>query len=490
MAVARSDRLSALDATFLHIEDHGSAHMHVASVMTFKGTPPTYDELLDHVTSRLHLVPRYRRRLAYVPLGQGRPVWVDDPHFNPRYHIRHSALPRPGDEQELRALAGRLFSQRLDRSKPLWELWLVERLSDGRFALIAKTHHSLVDGITGADLTSVLFDESPNAPPTAPPPQPWAPQPLPGPAKLLADALLERSTNPDEMRRGAHALVRGPRHLLGSARDGLAAVGASALAGISAPAPPSPFNTHIGPHRRYTWVDADLAEFKAIKDVLGGTLNDVLLCAVTLALGSYLRSQGHDTTNLVLKALVPVSVVHGDSSNGSASPSNDVLAAWADLPVGLQTPAHCFDEVHLALEDLAGGDEAIGAGVLADLAGFAPSTILSQAARLQARERQFNVTVINVPGPQQPRYLIGRRMLRVYPVVPLGPKQTLGISVMSYAGHLGFGLLGDYDALPGLELIADSLRKAIRALATSAGVKPGGGSRTKRSPARRGATPA
>src|SRR6266849_9222026 len=210
MRMANPDRLSALDSAFLHLEDHSTAHMHVASVMVFEGKAPTAQELVDHVLARLHLVPRYRQRLAYVPFQQGRPVWVDDPYFNARYHIRHTALPKPADEQALKRLAGRLFSQRLDRSKPLWEIWLVERMVGGRFALIAKTHHALVDGISGFDITTVLFDAAREPSPTAPA-RAWSAKPLPGSAKLLSEALLERTTVPGEMVRGARALLRAPR---------------------------------------------------------------------------------------------------------------------------------------------------------------------------------------------------------------------------------------------------------------------------------------
>src|SRR5271165_4708748 len=297
--MANPDRLTALDSTFLHLEDNSTAHMHVASVMVFEGKAPTPQELVDHVVSRLHLVPRYRQRLVYVPLGQGRPVWADDPYFNPRYHIRHTALPRPADDVALKRLAGRLFSQRLDRSKPLWEIWLVQRMAGGRFALIAKTHHALVDGISGVDITTVLFDTSPEPTATGRPPVLWTARPLPGSAKLLGEALMERTTVPGEMTRGARALLRAPRRVAGQVRQGLVSVGATTLAGISDPAPPSPFNVDIGPHRRYTFVDADLDRFKAIKDSLGGTLNDVVLASVTLALGRYLRARGHKTDGLV-----------------------------------------------------------------------------------------------------------------------------------------------------------------------------------------------
>jgi len=465
------DRLTGLDSAFLHLEANGTAHMHVASVMVFEGPAPGYDELLEHILSRLHLVPRYRQRLAFVPLGQGRPVWTDDPHFNPRYHIRHTGLPKPEDEAELRQLAGRIFSQRLDRSKPLWEIWLVAQMAGKRFALIAKTHHALVDGISGVDITTVLFDAAPDvSDPLAPPrpPAPWVARPLPGQAKLLADALLERSTAPAEMLRGARAMLRAPKRALGHVKNTLVGVGATTLAGVSAPAPPSPFNVDITPHRRYTWVDAELPQFKAIKDSLGGTLNDVVLAAVSLALGRHMRVQGFDTEGLLLKAMVPVSV-RADAERGALG--NRVAAMWAPLPVGVTDPVECLAQIRAEMDEIKHSGQAVGAEALTNLAGFAPPTILSQAARLQARQRFFNLVVTNVPGPQFPLYLLGHRLQRLYPVVPLAHRQALGIAVMSYDGHLGFGLLGDYDALPELETIAEELHRAIAALAKAAGVE-------------------
>jgi diacylglycerol O-acyltransferase len=466
--MANPDRLTALDTTFLHLEDHSTAHMHVASVMVFDGQAPTLRELVEHVQGRLHLVPRYRQRLATVPLGQGRPVWTDDPHFNPYYHIRHTALPKPADDTALKRLAGRVFSQRLDRSKPLWEIWLVQAMSGGRFALIAKTHHALVDGISGVDITTVLFDTAPEPTGPAAPATAWSAKPLPGPAKLLGEALIERSTVPAEMLRGGRALLRRPRRALGQIKDGLASVGATTLAGINAPAPPSPFNVDIGPHRRYTFLDADLGSLKSVKDSLGGTLNDTVLASVSLALGRYLRRHAHDTDGLVLKAMVPVSV-RTKSQRGALG--NQVAAMWAPLPVGIENPAECLRTIATAMEDLKKSGQAVGAQVLTNLAGFAPPTILSQAARLQARQPFFNLVVTNVPGPQFPLYLLGRRLQVLYPVVPLAQRQALGIAVMSYDGHLGFGLLGDYDALPDIEDIALDLKWAIAALCRAAGLR-------------------
>jgi diacylglycerol O-acyltransferase / wax synthase len=463
--MANPDRLSALDSAFLHLEESSTAHMHVASVMVFEGDAPSLEELTDHILSRLHLVPRYRQRLAHVPYGQGRPVWADDPHFNPSYHIRHTALPRPADDAALTQLAGRLFSQRLDRSKPLWEIWLVERLSHDRFALIAKAHHALVDGISGVDITTVLFDVSPE-PVTAPRPAPqWTARPLPGRAKLLGEALLERATVPGEMLRGIRALLRAPGKALAHLTGDIASLGSTALTAVKDPAPASPFNVDIGPHRRCAFLDADLAKLKGVKDALGGTLNDVVLASVSLALGRYLTRQGLVPDGLKLKAMVPVSV-RADSERGALG--NRVAAMWAPLPVGVTDPIACLAEVTRAMKGLKRSGQAVGAQVLTNLADFAPPTILSQAARLQARQPFFNLVVTNVPGPQFPLYLLGRRMLVLYPVVPLARRQALGIAVMSYDGHLGFGLLGDYDALPDLDGLAQDLSWAITALTRAA----------------------
>jgi WS/DGAT/MGAT family acyltransferase len=464
------DRLSALDAAFLHIEDArpGRPHMHVASVMTFEGDPPAYDDLLESLEERLHLVPRYRQRLAFVPYDQGRPVWVDDPHFNLRYHLRHTGLPHPGTDEQLKALAGRVFSQRLDRRRPLWEIWLVEGLEGGRFALVAKTHHALVDGVSGVDLATVLFDVSPEPSPVPPPERPWYPRPAPGRSQLLADALAERLTVPGEAARAVRALTRAPRRIAGEVAQSAAGVGA-ALSTLLRPAPPSPLNVPIGPHRRYTWVDADLRQFKAIKNELGGTVNDVVLSAVALALGRTLRRHGHPTDDLVLRAMVPVSV-RADVERGALG--NRVAAMYAPLPVGVEDPEEVHRRVHEAMAGLKESGQAVGAQVLTQLGDFAPPTILSQAARTQARTRWFNVVVTNVPGPQFPLHVLGRRLLRLYPVVPLSLNQALGIAIMSYDGTLCFGLLGDYDAMADLEEVADDLRTAVAQLAGAAGVGP------------------
>jgi WS/DGAT/MGAT family acyltransferase len=479
--VSVHDRLTALDTGFLHLE-RGGAHMHVAAIFVFAGEPPSYDELVETIEGRLHLVPRYRQKLTPVPLGQGRPVWADDPHFNPRYHLRHSALPPPGSDEQLKNLAGRLFALPLDRTKPLWELNLVEGLHGDRFALISKTHHALVDGVSGVDITSVLFDTSPEPAPTGEA-RPWLARPEPTDAQLLAQALLERATVPTEAVRGLRALTRAPRHALGQAGGWLVGVGAMAWAGLD-PAPPSPFNVPIGPHRRYTWVDADLGRFKAIKNALGGTVNDVVLATVALGLRRFLQRRGAATDGLVLKAMVPVSV-RADVERGALG--NRVAAMWAPLPVGIEDPEVVLAEVGEAMRDLKESGQAVGAQALTSLADFAPPTIMSQAARLQPRQRFFNLVVTNVPGPQFPLYLLGRRLEAFYPVVPLAHHQALGIAIMSYDGRLGFGLLADYDAMPDLERLASDLERAIADLARAAGLPPAARKRRRweREPARR-----
>jgi diacylglycerol O-acyltransferase len=462
------DRLTGLDASFLHIED-ASSHMHVGSVMTFEGPPPSYDELLETFERRLSLVPRYRQRLAFVPLAQGRPSWVDDPHLNLRYHVRNTALPSPGSERQLKDLAGRVFSQQLDRDKPLWEVWLVDGLEDDRFAVVSKTHHALVDGISGADLMSVLFD---TAPEPAAPPDPggrWLPRPLPSRAQLLAEALLERATIPAEIGRSVKALFRGPRRIAAGVRDAAIGVGAMAWAGLN-PAPSSPYNRPVGPHRRFTWVRADLGELKAIKDELGGTVNDVVLATVAGALGRHLRRRGHNTNGLELKAMVPVSV-RTDVERGALG--NRVAAMMAPLPVWCQEPVARLDIVREQLKGLKSGGQAVGAQVLTDLSGFAPPTIMDQASRLIARQRFFNLVVTNVPGPQFPLYLMGRRMIDPFPMVPLARNQALGIALLSYDGRINFGLVGDFDLLWDIDDLAEDVEESLEELAAAAGVELG-----------------
>jgi WS/DGAT/MGAT family acyltransferase len=460
--VGNADRLSGLDASFLHMERDG-AHMHVASTIIFEGPAPTHEEFRDHIASRLHLVPRFRQKLRGVPFGQGRPVWIDDPHLNLHYHVRQTALPAPGSDEQLRNLAARIFSQQLDRSKPLWELWLVEGMADGRFAVIGKSHHALVDGVSGVDITTVLYDldREPQRPPSTPPP--WLARPEPTDTRVLSDALKERLTSPGEIVRGVRHALRGPRQVA----RGVAATTKMVGAGLSAPA--TPFNVEIGPHRRFAMVQAELVDLKRVKDVHGGTVNDVILTVVSGAIGNYLRARGHDTEGLELRALVPVSIREA-AEHGALG--NRISAMMAPLPVWCEDPVERLHVVTESMGDLKASGQAVGAEILTRLTDFAPTTIVSQAARLQPNQRFFNLVVTNIPGPQFPLYVLGRQMESIFPMVPLAQRQALCIGIMSYNGQVNFGLIGDYDAMADLDSFGLDLEAEIDdAIATAPAVK-------------------
>jgi WS/DGAT/MGAT family acyltransferase len=454
-------RLSGLDSSFLHLE-HGPAHMHVASTTLFEGPAPDYRDFRDHIASRLHLVPRFRQKLRFVPLGQGRPVWVDDPHLNLDYHVRHTALPPPGSEQQLRTLSARIFSQRLDRTKPVWEMWLIEGVEGGRFAIVGKTHHALVDGVSGVDITTVLFDLDPDTEP-APEPDPWLPEPEPSEAQLLAEALIERLTSPAEIVRGTRAMLRAPRQVTGGLIEGLGAAASFARTGLAAPR--SPFNLRIGPYRRVAWVRADLGELKRIKNLVGGTVNDVVLAAVSGALRRYLRERGHSTEELEMRAMVPISV-RATEEHGALG--NRVSAMMAPLPVWCEDPIERLRAVTEIMGDLKSSRQAVGANLLTEATDFAPPTVAAQAARLQSRQRFFNLVVTNIPGPQFRLYLLGRELLDVFPMVPLAKNQGVCFGVMSYNGRINFGITADYDGMPDLDSLAGDLEASIAELAEAA----------------------
>jgi WS/DGAT/MGAT family acyltransferase len=458
-----ADRLTGLDTSFLHMERAG-AHMHVASTIIFEGQAPSHTEFRDHIASRLHLVPRFRQKLRFVPFDQGRPVWVDDPHLNLDYHVRQTALPAPGSEEQLRNLAARIFSQQLDRSKPLWELWLVEGLHDDRFAIVGKSHHALVDGVSGVDITTVLFDLDAEPQGHRTPPPPWLAEPEPTDLKLLGDAMRERLTSPQEIVRGVRAVFRGPRQVL----RGVGAT--SKMIGAGMAAPNTVFNVEIGPHRRFAIAQTDLSDLKRVKDKHGGTVNDVILSIVAGGIGKYLRARGHDTEGLEMRAMVPVSI-RADEEHGALG--NRISAMMAPLPIWAEDPVERLQILTAEMGDLKSSGQAVGAEILTKITDFAPTTIASQAARLQPAQRFFNLVVTNVPGPQFPLYVLGRKMESIFPMVPLARRQALCVGIMSYNGQVNFGLIGDYDAMADLDSFALDLEAATdEVIATAPKSKP------------------
>ena len=453
------DRLTSTDASFLH-QEGSSAHMHIGGVMVFEGPPPSLNELLDHTRTRLHLVPRYRQKLAYTALDSGRPVWVDDPSFSVEYHIRHTALPER-DWEHLQDLTARIFSQGLDRKRPLWEMWLVEGLEQNRFAIISKSHHSLIDGIAGIDLVSALFDlnEEPGEIPHSSG-RPWRPNPEPGGAELVAAALRGAIRTEAKLVAGAIDALSRPERALAAARDALEGVGEIVWALLN-PAPPSPVNVEIGPYRRFVAIASGLDDFKLVKDTFGGTVNDVVLSVVTGALRSFLISRGVRTEGLELRALVPVSVRTRDE-RGAAG--NRIVAIRGPLPMFIADPLERHRYISKEMAGLKESKQALGAKVITGAQEFAPPTILAQASRLQFSTRLFNLIITNVPGPQLPLYMSGRQLLQAYPVAFLPEGQALAIAIMSYNGQLNFGLLGDFDAVPDIDQIGDDIAVELATL--------------------------
>ena len=457
------DRLTPIDASFLHQESQHS-HMHIGGLTIVEGPPPSTAELLEQIRMRLHLVPRYRHKLASTPIDSGRPVWVDDPSFNLDYHIRHTALPSPGGWEQLCALTARIFSQQLDRSKPMWEMWLIEGLEDDRFALITKTHHSLVDGIAGVDLATVLFDLSPEPPPIRSSGRPWQPRPEPGTAELVAAGLRGAVRAGLELAEGAVEAVTHPDRALARAREAAEGIGEIIWAGLN-PAPETPLNVPIGPHRRFYGIGNRLEDFKTVKNAFGGTVNDVVLAVVTGALRTFLISRGRRTAGCEMRALVPVSV---RAENDRGEIGNRIVVMRGPLPVYIADPLQRLRFVSQSMEGLKESKQALGAEVIAGAQNFAPPTILAQASRLNFSTRLFNLIVTNVPGPQFPLYVLGREMLRAIPVAFLPENHALAIAIMSYNGQMNFGLLGDFDALPDIESIGEDIAEELANLVSLA----------------------
>jgi diacylglycerol O-acyltransferase len=456
------DHMNPLDAEFLYLED-GTTHMHIASCAVFEGPAPAYEELIALFASKLPLVPRYRQRVRFVPMDLGRPVWVDDPHFNLEYHVRHTALPPPGDKDDLCRLMGRLMCQELDRARPLWEAWIVEGLAGGQWAVMSKLHHSMVDGVAGVDLLSAVLDHD-----RAPAPvvaDDWQPGPDPSGLQLTVDAAVNLVTSPRELLRAAWTTVRTPRRALERGRT--IASGLRSYGSALRPTPPTSLDGTIGRHRRWTFAGASLADVRTIRHAFGGTVNDVVLAAVTSGFRDLIVARGEDPDHVAMRTLVPVSV---RNETGRGVYDNRVSAIFLDLPVHLEDPLERLAALHAEMDHLKQSHEVEAGEALTQLAGVVLPAFMAKATRLVTRllshvpQRTMNTVTTNVPGPQLPLYAAGREMLEYQPFVPLGPGVRIGVAILSYNGQLSFGITGDYDTAPDIGVLADGIDAAVATL--------------------------
>jgi len=462
------ERLSTQDSSFV-LWERRETPMHVGAVAILEAAPLTSADggidaarITRHVESRLHLLPRYRQRLVFTPI-EGHPVWVDDAHFDLGYHVRRAALPRPGTDSELKALVARILSERLDRAKPLWEMWIVEGLDGGRFALVTKVHHCMVDGVAGMNLITLLMSRNPEEPPGAAPA--WSPQPEPTPFELLVGESARRARTGGALARGVLDAARDPA-LTWSRLTGASTAIAQALdAGLRLP-DTTRLNRPIGPHRRVEWLSLDLASAKQVKERLGGTLNDVVLATVCGALHRFLGGRREWHTRLDYRIVVPVNLrLPGDERTGG----NHVSAYFLSLPIAESNPLRRYDAIQTATADLKGSRAAEGIDLLTQLADRAGGTWLTRlGGRVIDRLRPYNLIVTNVPGPPFPLYVLDARLLELIPQLPLFEQQGLGVAVLSYCGRLEFGLIGDRELAPDLGSLCECLLASFAELETIA----------------------
>ncbi len=460
-----SDRLNALDVSFLYLEE-STTPMHVGGVaiFTLPDTGFDYDRLVRLIRRRIAYVPRYRQRIRWIPGNLASPVWVDDENFDVTYHVRRSALPKPGTDAQLRDLVGRIMSRPLDRNRPLWEMYLVEGLEGGRFAILTKTHHAMVDGVSAVDIGQVILDITPE--PRETPPDTWRPASEPSSLELLAGAVGDIVSRPSSALDAVKGATSDVRHTAG--RLAGAAVGVLAMARtVARTAPSSPLNADIGEQRRYATADTRLDDFKAIRKAHGGTVNDVVLAVVAGGLRSWLMTRGESVGGAtVVRAMVPVSV---RSENEQGEHGNRVASYLVDLPVGEPSAVMRLHQVSYSMQAHKETGQSVGAEALVGLAGFAPPTLHSLGARLGSglSRRMFNLVVTNVPGPQFPLYSAGARMEAAYPVVPLAKGQAVSIGLTSYDGGVYFGLNADRDAMADVDVLAQCLVDALNELRDS-----------------------
>jgi len=469
MAAPDYERLSQLDHSFL-VYESDTAHMHVASTLIFEAAPLRapdgsidFDRVCDYVLSRLDHIPRYRQRLATTPI-EGHPVWVDDPAFNIRYHVRHAALPKPGTERQLKRMAGRIVSLPLDREKPLWEIWLVEGLESDRLAMVSKVHHCMVDGISGAELLVALLTPQPCEKVEIPPV--WTPRPAPGALRMGVGEVTRALRAPLRAAEGLWRIARDEdhaRHAL-SERQGALAHAAQRM-GLGAT--PAPFNRPIGPHRRVDWLPMSLERIREVRQALGCTVNDVVLATAAGGLGAFLaRCRGTDVEALDFRVMAPVSV-RAPTEQGALG--NRVSAWILPLPLAERDPIARVEAVRAHTRELKESKEALGAELLTQATEWTGGLLLSLASRLVTYGTPFNMVITNVPGPQVPLWLLEARMLAAHPVVPLMGLLGLGIALFSYDGTLSWGFCGDWDLVPDLHELVTATEDAFEALYEAAG---------------------
>jgi WS/DGAT/MGAT family acyltransferase len=461
--MAKYDRLTSLDATFLHLE-RLECPMHVGAMSILEGAPFVdadgqfrIQEVRDLVLSRLPLMPRFRRRLMPVPYDQGRPIWVDDTRFDISYHVRLTALPRPGSWEQLVALTTRVQEQLLDRARPLWELWFVEGLEGGHVGIIQKTHHALIDGVSGVDVATLLLDVAPEY--TRPELVEWNPEPAPNPTQLLLDTWRERLTEPAEIVRSFRSLLRGPRFALRRANQLTKSM--STMVTRDAIAPRTSLNGRTGRHRRMAVVRVPLEEIKEIRKGLGGTVNDVVLAGVGGGARRLFQHRGEATEDMQLRVMCPVSV-RSDEQQGALG--NKVSAMFVNVPVDARSGRERLDTIANQTRDLKDRQQAMGAEAIMSVTEYIAPTLMSLAARAVHRQPFFNLIVTNVPGPQFPLYMMGGRLLEAFPIVPLTRNLTVVVGILSYDGTLHFGLWADRDLFGDLEVFAGGVDDAFAEL--------------------------
>jgi len=454
------DRLSALDNSFLLFEK-STAYTHVASTQIFDaGSLRLEDGGIDFDGIRkahaavLHRIPRYRQVLQWVPFTM-QPVWVDDPHFDLEFHLRHTSLPSPGSERQLKRLSARIMQQHLDRKRPLWETWVVEGLEGGRFAMISKVHHCMIDGVSGVDIMQLLMSTTPDA--ELPTPPAFVPRPPPTGAELIRDEVMHRVMQPVEAVRDITNFARHAKDLELEVTSRFRAL-ASALGSTLSAASETPINQPIGPHRRFDWMKTPISEIKQVRKSLGGSLNDVVLTTVTGAFRRFLAARGVDLIDLDFRVMTPVSV-RSESEHGKLG--NRVSNWIVPLPVGEPDPRAQLEDITQKTQELKESKQAVGAELLLQVAEWTPATLLSLGARNTTRMTPFNTVVTNVPGPQLPMYMLGARLVEVYPHVPLVDNLGLGIALMSYDGVMHWGVNADRDLVPDLHDFIEAIEAAF-----------------------------